>query len=65
MEDLRALMAKEDRVSFVKLVGPYDKDETIATFLAILELIKEKLIVVEQNEFFDDILIIKRGEENE
>ena len=65
MEDLRVLMSKEDKVSFVNLVEYYDKDETIATFLAILELIKEKLIVVVQNEFFDDILIIKRGVENE
>ena len=65
MEDLRVLMSKEDKVSFVKLVEYYDKDETIATFLAILELIKEKLIVVVQNEFFDDILKIKRGVENE
>lgn len=65
MSDLRELMKTEDKVSFVELVGPYDKDETIATFLAILELIKEKLIVVVQNEFFDDILIIKRGVENE
>lgn len=65
MEDLRVLMSKEDKVSFVKLVEYYDKDETIATFLVILELIKEKLIVVFQNEFFDDILIIKRGVENE
>ena len=65
MEDLRVLMSKEGKVSFVKLVEYYDKDETIATFLAILELIKEKLIVVVQNEFFDDILIIKRGVENE
>lgn len=65
MEDLRELMKKENKVSFVKLVESYDKDETIATFLAILELIKERLIVVVQNEFFDDILIIKRGVENE
>ena len=65
MEDLRVLMSKEDKVSFVKLVEYYDKDETIATFLAILELIKEKLIVVVQNKFFDDIIIIKRGVENE
>ena len=43
MSDLRELMKTEDKVSFVELVGPYDKDETIATFLAILELIKEKL----------------------
>ena len=59
MQDLKVLMSKEDKVSFVKLVEYYDKDETIATFLAILELIKEKLIVVVQNKFFDDILIIK------
>ena len=65
MQDLKVLMSKEDKVSFVKLVEYYDKDETIATFLAILELIKEKLIVVVQNIFFDDILIIKRGVENE
>lgn len=65
MSDLKELMKTKDKVSFVELVGPYDKDETIATFLAILELIKEKLIVVVQNEFFDDILIIKRGDENE
>ena len=64
MQDLRELMEKEEKVSFVELVGLYDKDETIATFLAILELIKEKLIVVIQNEFFDDILIVKRGVEN-
>lgn len=51
MEDLRVLMSKEDKVSFVKLVEYYDKDETIATFLAILELIKEKLIVVVQRIF--------------
>ena len=65
MQDLKVLMSKEDKVSFVKLVEYYDKVETIATFLAILELIKEKLIVVVQNKFFDDILIIKRGVENE
>ncbi|MEG0050699.1 MAG: segregation/condensation protein A [Terrisporobacter sp.] len=65
MRYMRELMAKEDDVSFVKLVESYDKDETIATFLSILELIKEKLIIVVQNEFFDDILIKKRGDENE
>ena len=62
---IRELIAKENKVSFVKLVKHYNKDETIATFLSILELIKEKLIVVVQNEFFDDILIEKRGEKNE
>lgn len=65
ISDLKELIKKEDKISFVKLVRSYDKDETIATFLAILELIKEKLIVVVQNEFFDDIIIIKRGVENE
>ena len=65
MEELRDLMEQEERISFVKLAEYYDKDEVIATFLAILELIKVKLIVVAQNDFFDDILIIRRGVENE
>ena len=64
-EELRDLIKTEDKLSFVKLVKTYDKDETIATFLAILELIKDKMIVVVQDEFFDDILIIKRGDKNE
>ena len=65
ISDLREIMKIKNKVSFFELVGPYNKDETIATFLAVLELIKEKLIIVDQNEFFDDILIIKRGVENE
>ena len=38
-------------------------DKVLQTLLEH-ELIKEKLIVVIQNEFFDDILIVKRGVEN-
>ena len=62
---MRELLKKEDNISFVNIIKDYNKDETIATFLAILELIKERLILVVQNELFDDILIKKRGVENE
>lgn len=62
---MRELLKKEDNISFVNVIKDYNKDETIATFLAILELIKEKVIMVVQNDFFNDILIKKRGVENE
>ena len=39
-----------------------DKDEVIATFLSVLELIKSREIVVYQDLFFDDILIKKNLE---
>ena len=39
------------------------KDEVIATFLSLLELIKAKEIVVVQENFFEDI-IIKKNLEN-
>lgn len=38
------------------------KDEVIATFLSVLELIKSREIVVYQDLFFDDILIKKNLE---
>lgn len=37
-----------------------DKTEIIVTFLAILELFKEKIITVEQKEIFGEIMVYKR-----
>ena len=39
---------------------PITKGEIIAYFLSVLELIRQKFILVEQNEAFSDLLIIKR-----
>ena len=63
---IRKVLEEIDDVGFRDIVINYSKDEVIATFLSLLELIKSKEIVVVQNEFFDDILIKKNTEmENE
>lgn len=59
---IRNIINKENKVSFSKVIESCDKDEVIATFLSILELIKSKEIIVEQNLFFDDIIINKHSE---
>lgn len=42
-----------------------EKNEIIANFLAILELIKLKEIVIEQSNFYEDIIITKKNPEKE
>ena len=55
---------KEEMAYIDELVNKenVDKDEVIATFLSVLELIKSREIVVYQDLFFDDILIKKNLE---
>lgn len=62
IEYIRKIIDKDNEVSFTKVVENVEKDEVIATFLSILELIKSKEVVVFQNLFFDDILIKKNLE---
>lgn len=52
-----------EKINFNSMVQSYQKDEVIATFLSILELIKSRKIVVVQEKFFEDI-IIKKNLEN-
>ncbi|WP_455542853.1 segregation and condensation protein A [Intestinibacter sp.] len=52
-----------NRVSFNKIIQNNTKEEVIATFLSLLELMKSKRIVVIQENFFEDI-IIKKNLEN-
>ncbi|RDY28811.1 segregation and condensation protein A [Romboutsia weinsteinii] len=62
MTELRTILEENQEFMFTKIINNCDKDEVIATFLSILELIKAKEIVVIQDIFFDDI-IIKKGSE--
>ncbi|MGL5328765.1 MAG: segregation and condensation protein A [Peptostreptococcaceae bacterium] len=64
MEYIRNIIKEKNSIGFVSIIERCDKNEVIATFLSILELIKAKEIIVEQNIFFDDILI-KRSSERE
>ena len=59
---IREIISRDNEVSFIKVIENVDKDEVIATFLSVLELIKSREIVVYQDLFFDDILIKKNLE---
>lgn len=57
---LRRALSIKDRISFLENVDQSDRGDIIASFLCVLELIKEKEIIVTQDDFFEDIVIVKR-----
>lgn len=59
IQSIRKYLESENGVYFDKILLSCDKDEKIANFLAILELIKMKEIVIVQDKFLDKILIKK------
>ena len=63
IEYIQNILTTADKISFNNIIKDNTKDEVIATFLSLLELIKSKEIVVVQETFFEDI-IIKKNLEN-
>lgn len=63
IEYIQNILSTADKISFNNIIKDNTKDEVIATFLSLLELIKSKEIVVVQENFFEDI-IIKKNLEN-
>lgn len=60
IETIRVLLQKAESVSFRDLLGnASNRSEVIASFLALLELVKTESIVLRQKKTFDDILIGK------
>ena len=59
---IRDKINADSSLKFSHIVKECDKDEVIATFLSLLELIKSKEITVNQDIFFDDIVISKSME---
>ncbi len=60
IKHIRDLIMKEACTSFNKLIcDSKSKTEKIVSFLAILELTKQKIVNIEQSELFDDITINK------
>ena len=57
---LRSKIDKSRRLSFIQSLDNPDKKEVIASFLAMLELIKLKEIEIIQDKPNKDIIIIKR-----
>ena len=60
---LRNVLSTKDKVSFLETVDQNDRGDIIASFLCVLELIKEKEIIVTQDDFFEDIIIVKRTDD--
>lgn len=54
--DIKMILSKGKRVSFFKLFPIYTKEYVVATFLAVLEMVKNKEIIITQNDTFDDIV---------
>ena len=63
IEYIQNILTTADKISFNNIIKDNTKDEVIATFLSLLELIKSKEFVVVQENFFEDI-IIKKNLEN-
>ena len=63
IEYIQNILTTADKISFNNIIKDNTKDEVIATFLSLRELIKSKEIVVVQENFFEDI-IIKKNLEN-
>ena len=59
MSELVSRVAETARFGFKELTDKKNKMEIIVTFLAILHLLKEQLISVEQENAFADIIIAK------
>lgn len=58
MEDMQRRLASGERVSFRRWLGASrSRVEIVVSFLAVLELMKQRKIVVQQSELFGDILI--------
>ena len=62
IEYIQNILTTADKISFNNIIKDNTKDEVIATFLSLLELIKSKEIVVVQEIFFEDIIIKKNLE---
>ena len=60
---MRNVLSTKEKVSFLETVDQNDRGDIIASFLCVLELIKEKEIIVTQDDFFEDIIIVKRTDD--
>ena len=65
IKSLRSKIKEGERLSFIQSLDSQDKKEVIASFLAMLELIKLKEIEIIQDKKNKDIIIIKREGRNE
>ncbi len=53
---IKSILHTKKKVSFFELFEDYSKEYVVATFLAILEMAKEKELIISQEKAFDDII---------
>jgi len=54
--DIKKILKKSKKISFFELFSVKTKEYVVATFLAILEMAKNKELVIKQDKDFDDII---------
>ena len=54
--DIKRLLKQKKRISFYELFPVVSKEYIVVTFLAILEMAKNKELTITQNDTFDDII---------
>lgn len=58
IEDIKTMLTKVAQVKFTEMLGDSaNKTEVIVGFLALLELVKQRTVVLEQTNTFDDIVV--------
>lgn len=57
LEQIKALLLKQVEFGFNNLLGTREKSEVIVSFLAILELVKQKYVFVDQEGHFEEIMV--------
>ncbi|MBQ2639523.1 MAG: segregation/condensation protein A [Bacilli bacterium] len=55
-KEIKKILKEKKKISFFKLFPVVSKDYIVATFLAILEMAKNKELVISQDKEFDDII---------
>ena len=60
--EIKSILKKKPKVSFFELFPVLNKEYIVATFLAILEMAKNKELKITQNKNFDDIICEVRDE---
>lgn len=64
-KQVASILEKKKRVYFDELFDIMTKDYVVVTFLTILEMAKESSLEIKQDANFDQILILKKGGNNE
>ena len=55
--EIKSILNKEKKVSFFKLFPVSTKEYIVATFLAILDMARNKELLIKQEELFSDIIV--------